>query len=62
MDKERLTNIPDFSGKRDSGVFETKVAAALNEVASSVFNSDNNGIADARYNRKVTIVPVVGGQ
>ncbi|AUP76538.1 hypothetical protein CWS02_10850 [Enterobacter sp. EA-1] len=62
MDNERLTNIPDFFGKLDGGVFEAKIAAALNEITPGALNNGNNGIADARYNRKVTIVPVVGGQ
>ncbi|MEN0584474.1 MULTISPECIES: hypothetical protein [Kosakonia] len=43
MDKERLTNIPDFFGELDGGVFETKVAAALNEVALGVLNNGNKG-------------------
>ncbi|UGS47096.1 hypothetical protein JMT66_05305 [Kosakonia cowanii] len=43
MSNDRLTNIPDFFGELDGGVFENKVAAALNEVALGVLNNGNKG-------------------
>ncbi|MDC0726592.1 MULTISPECIES: hypothetical protein [Enterobacteriaceae] len=43
MENERLTNIPDFFGELDGGVFENKLAAALNEVALGVLNNGQKG-------------------
>lgn len=43
MENERLTNIPDFFGELDGGVFETKLSAALNEVALGVLNNGSKG-------------------
>lgn len=43
MENERLTNIPDFFGELDGGVFETKLGAALNEVALGVLNNGSKG-------------------
>ncbi|MEY8710488.1 hypothetical protein [Mangrovibacter phragmitis] len=43
MDKERLTNVPDFFGELDGGVFENKIAAVLNDVASGVLNNRAKG-------------------
>ncbi|TKI02304.1 hypothetical protein [Martelella alba] len=37
------TNVPDFLGELDGGVFETKIASALNEVALGVLNNGSTG-------------------
>lgn len=43
MQPERMTNIPDFLGELDAGVFENKIAAALNNVALGVLNNAGKG-------------------
>lgn len=43
MENERLTNIPDFFGELDGGVFETKLSAVLNDVATGVLNNRAKG-------------------
>jgi len=39
----RATNVPDFLGELDGGIFETKFASALNEVALGVLNNGQVG-------------------
>jgi hypothetical protein len=39
----RATNVPDFLGELDGGIFETKFAGALNEVALGVLNNGQVG-------------------
>lgn len=38
MSEDRKTNIPEFLGELDAGIFENKVAAVLNDVALGVIN------------------------
>lgn len=39
MASERSTNVQEFIGELDGGVFETKIGAVLSEVASGVMNT-----------------------
>ncbi len=43
MSNDRMTIIPDFIGELDAGVFENKLAAALNNVALGVLNNGGKG-------------------
>lgn len=44
-----MTNIPDFFGELDAGVFENKLAAALNEVALGVINNGGKGKVTVQF-------------
>ncbi|EDV2802739.1 hypothetical protein CSN22_004414 [Salmonella enterica subsp. diarizonae] len=41
--KDRLTNVPAFIGELDAGVFENKLSAVLNDVATGVINCRADG-------------------
>ncbi|MBZ3683997.1 hypothetical protein J1N41_22930 [Providencia rettgeri] len=43
MSEDRKTNIPEFLGELDAGVFENKVATVLNDVALGVINHAGKG-------------------
>lgn len=43
MASERSTNVQEFIGELDGGVFETKIGAVLSEVASGVMNTKTKG-------------------
>lgn len=43
MSNDRMTNVPDFLGELDAGVFMNKIAAALNTTALGVLNNGNKG-------------------
>lgn len=43
MSNDRNTNVPDFLGELDAGVFMNKIAAALNNTALGVLNNGNKG-------------------
>ncbi|EHW1280961.1 hypothetical protein K1M20_004719, partial [Escherichia coli] len=43
MASERSTDVQAFIGELDGGVFETKIGAALSEVASGVMNTKTKG-------------------
>jgi hypothetical protein len=45
----RATNVPDFLGELDGGVFETKIASALNEVALGVMNNGSAGEVTLKF-------------
>ncbi|WP_127958029.1 hypothetical protein [Serratia microhaemolytica] len=43
MSDDRKTNVPDFLGELDAGVFMNKISAALNATALGVINSGGKG-------------------
>lgn len=43
MSNDRMTNVPDFLGELDAGVFMNKIAGALNTAALGVLNNGNKG-------------------
>ncbi|MDH0063189.1 hypothetical protein [Leclercia adecarboxylata] len=43
MSNERLTDVPEFMGELDGGVFQNKIAVALSEVAFGVLNNGQKG-------------------
>ncbi|UAN54159.1 MULTISPECIES: hypothetical protein [unclassified Serratia (in: enterobacteria)] len=43
MSEDRKTNVPDFLGELDAGVFENKISAALNATALGVLNNGGKG-------------------
>ncbi|HCB1485831.1 TPA: hypothetical protein MYQ22_005345, partial [Serratia marcescens] len=43
MSEDRKTNVPDFLGELDAGVFENKFSAALNATALGVLNNGGKG-------------------
>ncbi len=43
MSEDRKTNVPEFIGELDGGVFENKVSAVLNDVALGVINNGGKG-------------------
>lgn len=43
MSEDRKTNVPDFLGELDAGVFMNKVSAALNATALGVLNNGGKG-------------------
>ena len=43
MSKDRMTNVPDFLGELDAGVFINKIAGALNTAALGVLNNGSKG-------------------
>lgn len=43
MSEDRKTNVPDFLGELDAGVFQNKVSAALNATALGVLNNGGKG-------------------
>ncbi|WP_318826008.1 hypothetical protein [Providencia sp. PROV252] len=43
MSEDRKTNIPEFLGELDAGIFENKVAAVLNDVALGVIKHAGKG-------------------
>ncbi len=43
MSNDRMTNVPDFLGELDAGVFINKIAGALNTAALGVLNNGNKG-------------------
>lgn len=47
--QSKMTNIPDFFGELDAGVFENKLAAALNEVALGVINNGGKGKVTVQF-------------
>lgn len=46
------TNIPDFIGELDAGIFESKLAAALSEVALGVLTNDKAGEVTVKFSLK----------
>ena len=46
------TNIPDFIGELDAGIFESKLAAALSEVALGVLANDKTGEVTVKFSLK----------
>lgn len=43
MSDDRKTNVPDFLGELDAGVFMNKISAALNATALGVLNNGGKG-------------------
>ncbi|HEJ8266499.1 TPA: hypothetical protein SMJ07_004326 [Klebsiella oxytoca] len=43
MSNDRMTNVPDFLGELDAGVFINKIAWALNTAALGVLNNGSKG-------------------
>lgn len=43
MSNDRMTNVPDFLGELDAGVFINKIAGALNTAALGVLNNGSKG-------------------
>ncbi|HFD6681251.1 hypothetical protein GKR59_04665 [Providencia alcalifaciens] len=43
MSEDKKTNVPEFLGELDGGVFENKVSAVLNDVALGVLNNGGKG-------------------
>ena len=43
MSNDRMTNVPDFLGELDAGVFMNKIAGALNIAALGVLNNGSKG-------------------
>ena len=43
MSNDRMTNVPDFLGELDAGVFTNKIAGALNTAALGVLNNGSKG-------------------
>ncbi|MGC6386538.1 hypothetical protein ACMV8I_02590 [Ewingella sp. S1.OA.A_B6] len=43
MAENRMTNVPEFLSELDAGIFENKIAAALNAVAFGVLNNGGKG-------------------
>jgi len=43
MSDDRKTNVPDFLGELDAGVFQNKISAALNATALGVLNNGGKG-------------------
>lgn len=43
MSNDRMTNVPDFLGELDAGVFINKIAGALNNAALGVLNNGSKG-------------------
>lgn len=43
MSNDRMTNVPDFLGELDAGVFMNKIAGALNTAALGVLNNGSKG-------------------
>lgn len=43
MSEDRKTNVPDFLGELDAGVFLNKISAALNATALGVLNNGGKG-------------------
>ncbi|MCE0117993.1 hypothetical protein LVT75_09420 [Klebsiella variicola subsp. variicola] len=43
MSNDRMTNVPDFLGELDAGVFINKIAGALNTTALGVLNNGSKG-------------------
>ncbi|QDL35373.1 hypothetical protein [Serratia liquefaciens] len=43
MSEDRKTNVPDFLGELDAGVFMNKISAALNATALGVLNNGGKG-------------------
>lgn len=43
MSNDRMTNVPDFLGELDAGIFMNKIAAALNDVSLGVLNNGGKG-------------------
>lgn len=43
MSYDRKTNVPDFLGELDAGVFQNKISAALNDTALGVLNNGGKG-------------------
>lgn len=43
MSNDRMTNVPDFLGELDAGVFINKIAGALNTAALGVWNNGSKG-------------------
>ncbi|QLK60846.1 hypothetical protein GE278_08760 [Enterobacteriaceae bacterium Kacie_13] len=43
MAESRMTNVPEFLSELDAGIFENKIAAALNAAALGVLNNGGKG-------------------
>lgn len=43
MSNDRMTNVPDFLGELDAGVFINKITGALNTAALGVLNNGSKG-------------------
>ncbi len=43
MSEDHKTDIPEFLGELDAGVFMNKLSAALNDVSQGVINNGNKG-------------------
>ncbi|HBR1419131.1 TPA: hypothetical protein L9L58_004349 [Klebsiella quasipneumoniae subsp. similipneumoniae] len=43
MSNDRMTNVPDFLGELDAGVFINKIAGALNTAELGVLNNGSKG-------------------
>ncbi|MCC3745293.1 hypothetical protein LLQ46_00325 [Rouxiella badensis] len=43
MTESRMTNVPEFLSELDAGIFENKIAAALNNAALGVLNNGGKG-------------------
>ncbi|EIC84717.1 hypothetical protein [Serratia sp. M24T3] len=43
MTVSRMTNVPEFLSELDAGIFENKIAAALNNAALGVLNNGGKG-------------------
>lgn len=43
MAESRMTNVPEFLSELDAGIFENKIAAALNTAALGVLNNGGKG-------------------
>lgn len=46
------TNVHDFLGELDAGIFETKLATALSDVALGVLNHDKQGTVKLEFTLK----------
>lgn len=46
------TNIPDFIGELDAGIFESKLGVALSEVALGVLTNDKAGEVTVKFSLK----------
>lgn len=43
MSNDRMTDVPEFLGELDAGIFMNKISAALNTAALGVLNNGNKG-------------------
>ncbi|MFW9324687.1 hypothetical protein ACN9OK_12025 [Glaesserella parasuis] len=52
------TNIQDFLGELDAGIFENKLATALSDVALGVLNHDKQGVVKIEFTLRKWIATI----